>query len=118
MPLGCRHLQSPVCKAFRHVKVDTLSQPEAFSRISVPGTGGEVWNSQRGAGGGMGTPPAWQKQRHPDPDRPQTLLFSRRCSVAQSCPTPCDLMDSPDLPGRNTGVGCHFLLQGIFLTQG
>ena len=34
-----RHLQSPVCKAFRHVKVDTLSQPEAFSRILVPGTG-------------------------------------------------------------------------------
>ncbi|XP_032012216.1 N-terminal EF-hand calcium-binding protein 2 isoform X3 [Hylobates moloch] len=31
-----RHLQSPVCKAFRHVKVDTLSQPEALSRISVP----------------------------------------------------------------------------------
>ena len=21
-------------------------------------------------------------------------------------------------PGENTGVGCHFLLQGIFLTQG
>ena len=20
-------------------------------------------------------------------------------------------------PGKNTGVGCHFLLQGIFLTQ-
>ena len=54
MPLGCRHLQSPVCKAFRHVKVDTLSQPEAFSRISVPGTGGEVWNSQRGTGGAWG----------------------------------------------------------------
>ncbi|XP_058563186.1 N-terminal EF-hand calcium-binding protein 2 isoform X2 [Neofelis nebulosa] len=31
-----RHLQSPVCKAFRHVKVDTLSQPEAFSWILVP----------------------------------------------------------------------------------
>ncbi|XP_040490297.1 N-terminal EF-hand calcium-binding protein 2 [Ursus maritimus] len=31
-----RHLQSPVCKAFRHVKVDTLSQPEALSRILVP----------------------------------------------------------------------------------
>ncbi|XP_021026025.1 N-terminal EF-hand calcium-binding protein 2 isoform X1 [Mus caroli] len=31
-----RHLQSPVCKAFRHVKVDTLSQPEALSQISVP----------------------------------------------------------------------------------
>ena len=23
-----------------------------------------------------------------------------------------------DSPGENTGVGCHFLLQGIFLTQG
>ncbi|XP_059523207.1 N-terminal EF-hand calcium-binding protein 2 isoform X6 [Myotis daubentonii] len=34
-----RHLQSSVCKAFRHIKVDTLSQPEALSRISVPGRG-------------------------------------------------------------------------------
>lgn len=32
-----RHLQSPLCRAFRHVKVDTLSQPEALSRILVPG---------------------------------------------------------------------------------
>ena len=39
--------------------------------------------------------------------------------VAQSCPTLCDPMDySPpgssvhgDSPGKNTGVGCHFLLQ-------
>ena len=23
-----------------------------------------------------------------------------------------------DSPGKNTGVGCHFLLQGLFLTQG
>ena len=23
-----------------------------------------------------------------------------------------------DSPGKYTGVGCHFLLQGIFLTQG
>ena len=48
------------------------------------------------------------------------------CSVAQSCPTPCDPMDcSPpgssfhgDSPGKNTGVGCHAFLQGIFPTQG
>ena len=45
--------------------------------------------------------------------------------VAQSCLTLCDPMDcSPpgssvylDSPGKNTGVGCHSLLQGIFLTQ-
>ena len=48
------------------------------------------------------------------------------CLVGQSCPTLCDPMDcSPpgssvhgDSPGKNTGVGCHALLQGIFPTQG
>ena len=33
----------------------------------------------------------------------------------------CDLPGSSvhgDFPGKNTGVGCHALLQGIFLTQG
>ena len=47
------------------------------------------------------------------------------CLVAQSCPTLCDLTDcsSPsssvhgDPPGKNTGVGCLALLQGIFPTQ-
>ena len=47
-------------------------------------------------------------------------------SVAQSCLTLCDLMDcSPpgfsvhgDSPGKNTGVGYHFLPQGLFQTQG
>ena len=33
----------------------------------------------------------------------------------QSCPTLCDPIDgsplSLDSPGKNTGVGCHFLLQ-------
>ena len=44
----------------------------------------------------------------------------------QSCLTLCDPTDrrSPgvlcpwDFLGKNTGVGCHFLLQGIFLSQG
>ena len=48
------------------------------------------------------------------------------CSVAQQCLTRCDPMDcSPpgssvhgDSPGKNTGVGCHALLQGIFSAQG
>ena len=47
------------------------------------------------------------------------------CSVAQSCPSLCQPLDcSPtrllgpwDFPGKNTGVGCHALLQGIFPTQ-
>ena len=58
-------------------------------------------------------------------DRP-THAVKRLCSVAQPCPTLWDPMDcSPsgsfdpwDFPGKNTGVGCHFLLQGVFSTQG
>ena len=44
--------------------------------------------------------------------------------VAQSGLTLCDpwtvatsLLCPQDFPGKNTGVGCHSLLQGIFLTQ-
>ena len=48
------------------------------------------------------------------------------CLVAQSCPTLCDPLDCNlpgssvhgDSPGKNTRVGCHALLQGIFPTQG
>ena len=48
------------------------------------------------------------------------------CLVTQSCPTPCDLMDHSlpgssvhgIFPGKNTGAGCHFLLQGNFTTHG
>ena len=52
-------------------------------------------------------------------------MSKSKSEVAQSCPTLCDPMDcSP--PGssihgilhKSTGVGCHFLLQGIFPTQG
>ena len=31
---------------------------------------------------------------------------------------PIRLLSPWDFPGKNTGVGCHFPLQGIFLTQG
>ncbi|KAG1944716.1 N-terminal EF-hand calcium-binding protein 2 isoform X1 [Pimephales promelas] len=31
-----RHLQTAACKAFQHVKVDTLCQPEAVSSVAVP----------------------------------------------------------------------------------
>ena len=42
-------------------------------------------------------------------------------SAAKSCPTLCEPsrhLCPQDSPGRNTGVGHHALLQGIFLTQG
>ena len=33
-------------------------------------------------------------------------------------PQPTRLLCPWDFPGKDTGVGCHFLLQGTFLTQG
>ena len=58
----------------------------------------------------------------------RTSTLNHQCMHAkslQSCLTLCDPMDcSPpgssghgDCPGKNTGVGCHALLQGIFPTQ-
>ena len=40
------------------------------------------------------------------------------CVHAQLCPTFCNPMPAMllcpwDFPGKNTGVGCHFLIQGI-----
>ena len=48
------------------------------------------------------------------------------CLVTKSYPTllqsrglqPAGLLCPWDFPGKSTGVGCHFLHQGIFLTQG
>ena len=48
------------------------------------------------------------------------------CLVAQLCPTlfatqwtvANGLFYPWDFPGKNTGVGCHLVLQGTFLTQG
>ena len=47
------------------------------------------------------------------------------CIVTQSCPTLCNPIDCslPDSsvhensPGKNIGLGCHVLLQGIFQTR-
>ena len=59
-------------------------------------------------------------------ETPDVSPVSGMCMHAQSCLSLCDTMDcSP--PGssahgtpqaRSTGVGCHFLLQGVFPTQG
>ena len=56
---------------------------------------------------------------------PCVYAYGYVCMCDQSCLTLCDPMDcSPpgssvhgDSPSKNTGVGCCFLLQGIFLTQ-
>ena len=48
----------------------------------------------------------------------------RLCDTASTSSVASDSLRSParllcpwDFPDKNTGVGCHFLLPGIFLTQ-
>ena len=61
----------------------------------------------------------WLQQQRKQPK------YHHYCSVAKSCPTllwphglqPARLLCPWDFPGKNSGVGCHFLLHGIFLTK-
>ena len=54
------------------------------------------------------------------------VVLLRGCLVSLTCPTLCNVMDCilpgcsvhGDSPGKNTGLGCHALLQGIVPTQG
>ena len=54
-----------------------------------------------------------------------TVSFLSLCVCVQSHLTFCDTMDwslpgswTWDYPGKNNGASCHFLLQGIYPTQG
>ena len=52
--------------------------------------------------------------------------MKKKSMFAQLCPTLCDMVHSPpdssvheiDSSGKNSGVGCHSLLQEIFPAQG
>ena len=56
----------------------------------------------------------------------KNVSLKLKLAYAQSLPTlrphdwlyPSRFLCPWNFPGKNTGVGCHFLLQGIFLTQG
>ena len=67
-----------------------------------------------------------QTQLNEEATELNTLYPCVHAQSLQSCltlcePRHCNLSGSSihgDSPGKNTGVGCHALLQGIFLTQG
>ena len=72
-------------------------------------------------------PPGYYGTILSDLSRGSHLIFMcAHTKALQSCPTLCDVVDY-SLPGsslygnssgKNTGVCCHALLQGIFLMQG
>ena len=72
----------------------------------------------------------WQVDSQPldhegSPNTITVTIITKVCVLSQSCLTLCDLTDcSPpgssvhgDTPGKNTGMGCRALLQGIFPIQ-
>ena len=69
----------------------------------------------------------YKKDLH-DPDNHDDVITNLEqdileSEVPQSCPTLCDpwttrLLCPWDFPGNSTGVDWHFLLHGVFLTQG
>ena len=83
--------------------------PAAFPSIRAfpSGAAWQLWSSQ---------PTTERGSRATQGARAQSLsrvrLHATLWTVATRLLCPCEL------PGKNTGVGCHFLLQGIFPTQG
>jgi len=67
-----------------------------------------------------------RSNRHLKPHLCSSSYLSVLCLVSQSCSTLCDPwivacqapLSMEISPGKNTGVGCHALLQGIFPTEG
>ena len=57
---------------------------------------------------------------HPKPPaaRVDACTLSHVCSLWPHRLYPARFPSPWNFPGKNTGVGCHFLLQGIFMTQG
>ena len=67
--------------------------------------------------------PLQEPQTLSPPWEARTSYQSASCSVEPDCLQPHGLQPTRlfcplDFPGKDTGVGCHFLIQGIFLTQG
>ena len=89
--------------------IHDILQAEILEWVAISSSRGPPW------------PRAWTLVSWKSPELGvNSLLLSHKVKVkvAQSCPTLCDLMDSPcNSRSQNTGVGSHSLLQGVFRTQ-
>ena len=95
-----------------------LGEGDAVIPISVgQGDGGSEWQ-----GDAQGPPPLKGRAEISSPDSADTAAAVLSPVVSDSSRPrglqPARLLCLWDFPGKNTGVGCHFLFQGIFLIQG
>ena len=64
----------------------------------------------------------WKDERERERKKDQKVEYPCLCSCSLFC-NPVNYIDhqappSMGFPSKNSGVGCHFLLQGVFQTQG
>ena len=115
-----------------------LGRPEGTWRSGVHEEGKREWASQPGRAPAGDAQGAWMPLPGPIPaqvssqDSKSPLFFISggteiSVSVSHSVVTnslqhyglqPTRLLCLWEFPGKNTGVGCHFFLRGIFPTQG
>ena len=118
------------------VIIPTLSLHREGSESCLYGNRGDMWSLALSTESNMLDATGRRLFTSQDPTKqagPSTMTFREEAGllalqaqlslIAQSCPTLCDPMDSRllrpwDFLGKSTGVGCHFLLQRIFPTQG
>ena len=124
------------CSQFcpRGGSISVLSNPKERVGISVSDLGiichfiaghAQMLHKQIFPQGHLPQGSSYQGAKH----NPVTTALSSQCPshptssevkvvATQPCPTLCDgLLCPQNSPGKNTGVGCHFLLQGIIPTQ-
>ena len=112
IPMDCGPSGSSIRRILQAKMMEWVALPP-LGDLPDPGIKPASLTSPTLAGGFFTTSATWEAH--------QIFL----CCVTQSCPTLCDTMDGSlpdssvhgDSPGKNTGVGCHDLLQVIFPTQ-
>ena len=121
-------LKYPLCLPLLHPSVNLVDPPPRQYHPTVhPGSQGVVTGQENTNDNQSYSSECLLCARHSAMYLMYLVLFKLLNGMhAQSCPTLCNPMDY-SLPGssvrgifsgKNTGVGCHFLLQGIFVTQG
>ena len=97
-------IKQALCIARTYYRIEAQLMWYVLNLLSLPGNCAK-WKSFRCRGGNMELVMVVQSQSCVQLLQPLGLQPTR-------------LLCSWDFPGKNTRVGCHFLLQEIFLTQG
>ena len=109
--LSCPTLCDPMDHSPPGSSIHGILQARILEWVAIPFSRGSFKPTSLALQGGFFTP-------EPSGKPPAHMHGSVSCSVMSLCDTVDCSLCPWDSPGKNTGVGCHSLLQGIFLTQG